>query len=79
MQGRSSGLVFAAPWSKITTNEVDMMGLLESRTYVVLNLANLVAAYRWWLFPADGIGLARIKFFVSNVIQVHSMALVHLN
>jgi pyruvate,water dikinase len=28
---------------------------------------------------ADGIGLARMEFIVSNAIQVHPMALVHFN
>ncbi|KAJ3453840.1 hypothetical protein MRS44_018472 [Fusarium solani] len=37
------------------------------------------AAYRWWRLPADGIGLARMEFVVSNAIQVHPMALVHFD
>ena len=43
----------------------------------MLNLANPAAAFRWWRMPADGIGLARMEFVVSNHIKVHPMALVH--
>ena len=33
---------------------------------VMLNLANPAAAFRWWRIPADGVGLARMEFVVSN-------------
>ncbi|KAL2192464.1 hypothetical protein P885DRAFT_47582 [Corynascus similis CBS 632.67] len=62
--------------SHITTKTVDLAGLGPSRTSVMLNLANPAAAYRWWRLPADGIGLARMEFVVSNAIRVHPMALV---
>ena len=42
----------------------------------MLNLANPAAAFRWWRLPADGVGLARMEFVVSNHIKVHPMALV---
>lgn len=48
-----------------------------TRTQVMLNLANPAAAFRWWRIPADGVGLARMEFVVSNHIKVHPMALVH--
>ncbi|KAH7175142.1 Pyruvate/Phosphoenolpyruvate kinase-like domain-containing protein [Fusarium flagelliforme] len=63
--------------SDITTKTVDLSGLRQARTKVMLNLANPAAAYRWWRLPTDGIGLARVEFVVSNAIQVHPMALVH--
>jgi len=65
--------------SEITTKKVDVAGLPASRTHVMLNLANPAAAYRWWRLPADGIGLARMEFVISNAIQVHPMALVHFD
>ena len=43
----------------------------------MLNLANPAAAFRWWRIPADGVGLARMEFVVSNHIKIHPMALVH--
>ncbi|MEZ5570320.1 MAG: phosphoenolpyruvate synthase [Halioglobus sp.] len=48
-----------------------------TRTGVMLNLANPGAAFRWWRMPADGVGLARMEFVISNHIQIHPMALVN--
>ncbi|KAL4983336.1 hypothetical protein BDW68DRAFT_194519 [Aspergillus falconensis] len=63
--------------SSIQTETIDLTHLPESPTKVMLNMANPAAAYRWWRLPADGIGLARMEFVVTNAIQVHPMALVH--
>ena len=63
----------------ITTETVDLAGLPAVRTKVMLNLANPAAAYRWWRLPADGIGLARMEFVVTNAIRIHPMALVHFD
>ncbi|KAK4198912.1 hypothetical protein QBC40DRAFT_330220 [Triangularia verruculosa] len=65
--------------SDITTTTVDLTGLPAVRTNIMLNLANPAAAYRWWRLPADGIGLARMEFVVTNAIQVHPMALIHFD
>ncbi|KAB8207046.1 phosphoenolpyruvate synthase [Aspergillus parasiticus] len=65
--------------SEITTESVDLTELRETRTNIMLNLANPAAAFRWWRLPADGIGLARMEFVVTNAIQVHPMALVHFD
>ena len=48
----------------------------KTQTQVMLNLANPAAAFRWWRLPADGVGLARMEFVISNHIKVHPMALV---
>ena len=45
----------------------------------MLNLANPAAAFRWWRIPADGVGLARMEFVVSNHIKIHPMALVRFD
>ncbi|MBK8085438.1 MAG: phosphoenolpyruvate synthase [Devosia sp.] len=55
---------------------LDVTALPETRTQVMLNLANPGAAFRWWQLPADGVGLARMEFVISNAIRVHPMALV---
>lgn len=65
--------------SQISTQTVDLKGLPEVRTKVMVNLANPAAAYRWWRLPSDGIGLARMGFVVTNAIQVHPMALAHFD
>jgi pyruvate, water dikinase len=45
----------------------------------MLNLANPAAAFRWWRLPADGVGLARMEFVVTNHIKVHPMALINFD
>ena len=49
--------------------ELDFAGIPATRTQVMLNLANPAAAFRWWRLPADGVGLARMEFIVSNLHQ----------
>jgi pyruvate,water dikinase len=61
----------------IATETVYMTDVPATRTQVMLNLANPSAAFRWWQVPADGVGLARMEFVVSNHVKVHPMALVH--
>ncbi len=57
--------------------DLDLSSIAATRTQVMLNLANPAAAFRWWRIPADGVGLARMEFVVSNHIKVHPMALVN--
>jgi len=56
---------------------LDLGDIPETRTEVMLNLANPAAAYRWWRLPTDGVGLVRMEFVINNEIKVHPMALVH--
>ncbi|WP_406209332.1 phosphoenolpyruvate synthase [Kitasatospora sp. NBC_01560] len=58
-------------------SEIDLDGLPETRTRVMLNLADPAAASRWWQLPADGVGLARTEFVVAHQVKVHPMGLVH--
>ncbi len=58
---------------------LNVMDLPATRTRVMLNLANPGAAFRWWRLPADGVGLARMEFVVSNAIRVHPMALLRFD
>ncbi|MBW3590686.1 MAG: phosphoenolpyruvate synthase, partial [Actinobacteria bacterium] len=57
--------------------ELDLTSVGATSTKVMLNLGNPAAALRWWRLPADGVGLARTEFIVSNHVRVHPMALVH--
>jgi pyruvate,water dikinase len=61
------------------SREIDFSKTPATHTQVMLNLANPAAAFRWWRIPADGVGLARMEFVVSNHIKVHPMALVHFD
>jgi pyruvate, water dikinase len=56
--------------------ELDLAASPQTRTEIMLNLANPAAAFRWWRIPADGVGLARMEFVVSNHIKIHPLALV---
>jgi len=56
---------------------IDLDTIPETRTKVMLNLANPGAAYRWWRLPADGVGLVRMEFVIANSIRAHPMALLH--
>ncbi|WP_430297022.1 phosphoenolpyruvate synthase [Sinomonas sp. B1-1] len=60
-----------------TVEEADTGALSETRTRIMVNLADPSAAFRWWRLPAAGVGLARMEFIISNLIRVHPMALVH--
>jgi pyruvate,water dikinase len=59
--------------------ELSLEAVPETRTKIMLNLANPSAAFRWWRLPADGVGLARMEFVVSNHVKIHPMALVRFD
>jgi pyruvate,water dikinase len=61
------------------TDVLDLKDVPTTRTQIMLNLGNPAAAFRWWRIAADGVGLARMEFVVSNHIKVHPMALVHFD
>jgi len=65
--------------AKYEVEEIDLGDVPETRTKVMLNLGNPGAAFRWWRIPADGVGLARMEFVVSNHIRIHPMALVNFD
>lgn len=62
--------------AEIVVEELDLSAIPQTRTQVMLNLANPTAALRWWRLPADGVGLARMEFVINSHIKVHPMALV---
>jgi pyruvate,water dikinase len=63
----------------IETEMLDLHDVPATKTQIMLNLANPAAAFRWWRIAADGVGLARMEFVVSNHIKVHPMALVNFD
>lgn len=65
--------------AEIETEERPLADIPKTRTKVLLNLANPAAAMRWWQLPADGVGLTRIEFVVTNAVRIHPMALVHFD
>ncbi|MCC6000916.1 MAG: phosphoenolpyruvate synthase [Pararhodobacter sp.] len=65
--------------AEITEQMLDPAAVPETRTQVMLNLANPAAAFRWWRLPADGVGLARMEFVINNHVRIHPMALIHFD
>ncbi len=61
----------------IETEEIDLSDCQETRTKVMLNLADPTRAPKWWRLPADGVGLARLEFIVANQIGAHPSALLN--
>jgi pyruvate,water dikinase len=43
----------------------------------MVNLGNPDLAFQTSFLPADGVGLARMEFIISEAIEVHPMALIH--
>ncbi len=74
----SEGFVYEGI-GEFEVEDVRLDDIPNTRTQVMLNLANPAAAFRWWRLPADGVGLARMEFVVSNFIKVHPMALVRFD
>lgn len=62
--------------AEVAVEALDLNDIPRTHTQVMLNLANPAAAFRWWRLPADGVGLARMEFVISQRIKVHPMALV---
>jgi len=73
-----TGFVYAGI-SDYTVEQLDLDHVPDTKTRIMLNLANPETAARWWKLPADGVGLARMEFVVSNAIKVHPEALLHFD
>lgn len=65
--------------AEVSVEELDLSDLPDTRTKIMLNMANPSAAFRWWQLPADGVGLARMEFVVNNAVKVHPMALIEFD
>ncbi|MCU0902509.1 MAG: phosphoenolpyruvate synthase [Tabrizicola sp.] len=76
--GGDEGVIYEGI-AEFTAEELRLDDLPETRTKIMLNLANPSAAFRWWRLPFDGVGLARMEFVVNNALKVHPMALVHFD
>ncbi|WP_323770771.1 phosphoenolpyruvate synthase [Antarctobacter sp.] len=68
------GMIYAG-LAEVTVEELDLEHVPETRTQVMLNIANPSTAARWWRLPVDGVGLARMEFVVSNEVKAHPLAL----
>ncbi|MEJ2031481.1 MAG: phosphoenolpyruvate synthase [Deltaproteobacteria bacterium] len=59
--------------------DISLDEIPETRTRVMINMANPAAALRWWQLPSEGVGLARMEFIINNLLKVHPMALIHFD
>ncbi len=72
----NTGKIFAGKLNfAIASERIDHFA--DTRTKIMINMANPDTALDWWQLPADGIGLARMEFIISDRIKIHPMALVH--
>jgi pyruvate, water dikinase len=55
----------------------DLTNVPETRTEILLNIADPAMAMRWWRLPVQGVGLARIEFVIEHMAKAHPMALLH--
>ena len=60
-----------------SVEEVDAKNLPKTDTKIMINLATPESAFKWWMLPASGVGLARLEFIISIHIKIHPMALVY--
>jgi phosphoenolpyruvate synthase/pyruvate phosphate dikinase len=49
--------------------DIDLSAIPETRTEVMVNIADPAAAFQWWRLPARGVGLARMEFIINNADQ----------
>ncbi|MGC9345128.1 MAG: hypothetical protein ACP5E3_20655, partial [Bacteroidales bacterium] len=57
-------------------DEVNLEKMEDSKTEVMLILANPGTAFNNAMYPVDGVGLMRLEFVINNSIKVHPMALL---
>lgn len=76
--GGDEGVVYAGT-AEFSVEELHPDAVPVTRTRIMLNLANPAAAFRWWRLPAEGVGLARMEFVISNAVRVHPLALTRFD
>jgi pyruvate, water dikinase len=72
------GLIYEG-FAKYEVEELDLTHVPETKTKIMLNLANPSTSARWWRLPIDGVGLARMEFVINNAIIAHPLALIHFD
>ena len=61
---------------KFAVEKIDLEGLEEPRTKVMMNLANPQEAFSLSFLPSAGVGLAREEFIINTYIKIHPLALL---
>lgn len=63
----------------VEVSDLDLSDIPETRTRVMINVANPAVAMRWWRLPTRGVGLARMEYLISQSIQIHPLALARFD
>lgn len=72
----SEGHVYAGHL-QYEVERVDASQTPQTKTKVMLNVADPSQAFKLSVIPNAGVGLARIEFIITNHIGIHPMALAH--
>ena len=64
------------PFAKETINT---QALKETKTKILMNIANPAEAFNLSKTPNNGVGLARMEFIINHAINAHPMALVDMH
>lgn len=59
-----------------TKEEINLETLPETKTKLMLNIANPENAFKHSFLPHSGVGLLRLEFIINNFIKVHPKALL---
>jgi pyruvate, water dikinase len=60
-------------------NKIALSKIPQTKTKIMMNVANPEEAFRLSLIPNDGVGLAREEFIISNWIGIHPLALLNFD
>lgn len=61
---------------KYTETQIDLAGLPEIKTALMLNVGSPAMACQFAFLPHKGVGLARQEFIINNYIKAHPLALL---
>jgi len=64
---------------KFEIEEHDLAGMPETKTKIMMNVANPEQAFELSFIPNQGVGLAREEFIINSYIKIHPLALLHFD
>ncbi|NHI93185.1 MAG: phosphoenolpyruvate synthase [Candidatus Lokiarchaeota archaeon] len=59
--------------------KIDVSEVPKTKTKIFMNVGIPEQAFDQAKLPADGVGLARLEFIINSHIQIHPLALIHIN
>ena len=62
---------------KYEKEEIELDEIKDTKTKLMLNIANPEHAFKNSMLPHQGVGLLRLEFIINNYIKVHPNALIH--